>query len=102
MRTLFTKTDTVRQFDRQLFRTRLQHLTRRWGLTCALVIAVAALFQQHFMFGLNASPSLPVGLFLIHKGTLPTQGHYVAFRWAGGGPRCPARRGRGCRAGRCA
>jgi conjugal transfer pilin signal peptidase TrbI len=86
MRTLFTHSRIFREFDHALFRSRLQHLTRRWGLTCALVIAAAMLFQQHFMFGLNASPSLPVGLFLIHKGTVPTQGHYVAFRWAGGVP----------------
>lgn len=86
MRTLFTQTNMFRQFDHALFRSRLQHITRRWGLTGALVIAAAVLFQQHFMFGLNASPSLPVGLFLIHKGTVPTQGHYVAFRWAGGVP----------------
>ena len=85
MRTLFIQPNVSRQFDRQLLRSRLQHLARRWGLTCALVIAAAVLFQHYFMFGVNASPSLPVGLFLIHKGTLPAHGHYVAFRWAGGG-----------------
>lgn len=86
MRTLFTQTNIFREFDHALFRSHLERLTRSWSLPCALVIAAAVLFQQHFMFGLNASPSLPVNLFLIHKGTAPAQGQYVAFRWAGGGP----------------
>lgn len=86
MRTLFTRSGLFRQFDHQLFHNRLQHLTRRWGVIWALAIAAAMLFQQHFMFGLNASPSLPVNLFLIHKGTAPMQEQYVAFRWPGGGP----------------
>jgi conjugal transfer pilin signal peptidase TrbI len=86
MRTLFTYRSLFSQFDHALFRSRLERLTQSWSLPCAILIAAAVLFQQHFMFGLNASPSLPVGLFLIHKGTAPVQGHYVAFRWAGGGP----------------
>jgi conjugal transfer pilin signal peptidase TrbI len=40
----------------------------------------------HFSLGLNATPSLPHHLFLIHKGELPKRGQYVAFRWPGGGP----------------
>jgi conjugal transfer pilin signal peptidase TrbI len=86
MRTLFTHSRIFREFDHALFHSRLERLARRWGIACALLVAAAAQFQQHFMFGLNASPSLPVGLFLIHKGTAPTIGDYVAFRWAGGGP----------------
>lgn len=86
MRTIFTNRSVFPRFDHQLFRRRLQDLKRRWGLACALVIAAAAMFQQQFMLGVNASPSLPVNLFLIHKGTAPKQGQFVAFRWPGGGP----------------
>lgn len=42
--------------------------------------------QAHFALGLNASASLPQGLFLIHRGELPSRGQYVAFRWQGEGP----------------
>ena len=86
MRTLFTRPGLCRQFDHQVFHSRLQHITRDWVPVCALVIGAAVLFQQHFMFGVNASPSLPINLFLIHKGTTLMQGQYVAFRWPGGGP----------------
>ena len=86
MRTIFTRSGLFRQFDHKLFHSRLQHITRDWVPVCALVIGAAVLFQQHFMFGVNASPSLPINLFLIHKGTTLMQGQYVAFRWPGGGP----------------
>lgn len=50
------------------------------------VIAIAAIFQQHYCFGLNTSKSLPHTLYLIHKGAPIHRGDYVAFRWHGGGP----------------
>ena len=58
-------------------------------LVYAVYVAVAAIafwFHAHYGFGLNASPSLPHRLFLIHKGEMPSRGDFVAFRWAGGGP----------------
>ena len=86
MRTLFCKPAMFERFDRETFLRRLiQHL-RRWGIVYLLLIVAAALFQAHYAFGLNVSPSLPQRFFLIHKGELPLRGHYVAFRWAGGGP----------------
>lgn len=86
MRPLFAHHHLFRQFDHALFRRRLRLHMRRWGIAYALLYVAAALFQQHFAFGLNGSPSLPARFFLIHKGELPQQGQYVAFRWPGGGP----------------
>ena len=62
-----------------------QHL-RRHGLAWALVLVAAFLFRLQFTFGLNASPSLPCHLFLIHLGEMPARDDYVAFQWHGGGP----------------
>ncbi len=59
---------------------------RRWALAYVLLAAIAFWFHAHYGFGLNASPSLPHRLFLIHKGEMPSRGDFVAFRWAGGGP----------------
>jgi len=59
---------------------------RRWVLAYVLLAATALWFHAHYAFGLNASPSLPYRLFLIHKGEMPGRGDFVAFRWAGGGP----------------
>src|ERR1039458_9593862 len=73
-------------FDAETFRQTLGNHLRRWGCAYLLLLLGAALFQAHFAFGLNASPSLPQRLFLIHKGELPQRGQYVAFRWPGGGP----------------
>lgn len=83
---LFAHRLLFRQFDPEVFRRRLHLHMRRWGLAYALLCVAAALFHQHFTFGLNVSPSLPVRFFLIHKGELPRHGQYVAFRWPGGGP----------------
>ena len=86
MRYLFIERRFLRRFDRESFGLRCSDHVRRWGIAYALLIAGAALFQAHFAVGLNASASLPCGLFLIHKGELPQRGQYVAFRWPGGGP----------------
>ena len=86
MRTLFYKPILFERFDRESFRRRLSHHLRRWGIVYLLLIVAAALFQAHYAFGLNVSPSLPQRFFLIHKGELPLRGQYVAFRWPGGGP----------------
>ena len=86
MRTLFYKPILFERFDRESFRRRLSHHLRRWGIVYLLLIVAAALFQAHYAVGLNVSPSLPQRFFLIHKGELPLRGHYVAFRWPGGGP----------------
>ena len=86
MRTLFYKPILFERFDRETFQRRLSHHLRRWGIVYLLLILAAALFQAHYAFGLNVSPSLPQRFFLIHKGELPLRGQYVAFRWPGGGP----------------
>lgn len=83
---VFAHRHLFQRFDHELFRSRLRVHMRRWGLAYALMIVGAAMFQQHFTFGLNVSPSLPARIFLIHKGEMPQQGQYVAFRWPGGGP----------------
>jgi conjugal transfer pilin signal peptidase TrbI len=59
---------------------------KRWALVYLGFVAIALWFHAHYAFGLNASPSLPHRLFLIHKGEMPGRGDFVAFRWAGGGP----------------
>jgi conjugal transfer pilin signal peptidase TrbI len=59
---------------------------KRWALLYVTAGAFALWFHAHYAFGLNASPSLPYRLFLIHKGEMPGRGDFVAFRWAGGGP----------------
>ena len=86
MRILFCKPTVFERFDRESFRRRLSHHLRRWCLVYLLLIVAAALFQAHYAFGLNVSPSLPQRFFLIHKGELPLRGQYVAFRWPGDGP----------------
>lgn len=59
---------------------------KRWGLAYLVIAAAALWFQARYTLGVNASPSLPYRVFLIHKGEHPERGDYVAFRWAGGGP----------------
>ncbi len=86
MRYLFLHHPFIDRFDRDSFRERLARHLRRWGIAYLLLIVIAAVFQAHYGFGLNASPSLPYRFFLIHKGELPQRGDYIAFRWLGGGP----------------
>lgn len=86
MRYLFLQRPFLDQFDRESFLERFGKHARRWGIAYLLLIVAAALFQVHYGFGLNASPSLPYRFFLIHKGEMPQRGDYVAFRWPGGGP----------------
>lgn len=74
------------RFDPQTFQTRASAHVRRWGLAYLLAAVAAVVFQSHFTLGINASPSLPHRLYLIHKEAMPTRGDLVAFRWAGGGP----------------
>lgn len=63
----------------------VEHL-KHWAVVYVAVAAIALWFHAHYGFGLNASPSLPHRLYLIHKGEMPSRGDFVAFRWAGGGP----------------
>lgn len=86
MRNLFLHHPFIDRFDRDAFRVRLAKHLRNWGIAYLLLIVAAAVFQAHYGFGLNASPSLPHRLFLIHKGEMPQRGEYIAFRWHGGGP----------------
>ena len=58
---------------------------RTAGLALLLLALAAVLFQSRFALGLNATTSLPHTLYLIHKGAPAARGHYVAFRWQGGG-----------------
>jgi len=60
------------------------HFRRHW-LKWVMLLALAFVFQQHFMIGVNISPSLPQRFFLIAKGEAVTKGDYVAFRWHGQG-----------------
>lgn len=62
--------------------TLASHL-RRWGIPYLVILIAATLFKMNFSFGINSSASLPHRLFLIHKGTQPARGQYVAFRWNG-------------------
>jgi conjugal transfer pilin signal peptidase TrbI len=64
----------------------LLHHYRRWWWSYALGAIGLFIFQQHFVFGLNASPSLPYTLFLVHKGEPIARGQLMAFRWHGAGP----------------
>ena len=59
---------------------------RRWGIAYLLILIAAVLFKMNFVFGINSSSSLPVRVFLIHKGKQPARGQYVAFRWNAGTP----------------
>lgn len=86
MRLLFVHRPFIERFERAAFRERLTDHVRRWGIAWLALLIAAAVFQANLSFGLNASPSLPDRLFLIHKGKLPQRGQYVAFRWPGGGP----------------
>lgn len=90
MRNLFLHHPFIDRFDLDSFRVRLANHLRNWGIAYLLLIVAAAVFQAHYGFGLNASPSLPYRFFLIHKGEMPQRGEYIAFRWHGGGP-YPAR-----------
>lgn len=74
------------RFDPQTSQTRASAHVRRWGLAYLLAAVAALVFQSHFTLGINASPSLPHRLYLIHKGAMPMRGDLVAFRWAGDGP----------------
>jgi conjugal transfer pilin signal peptidase TrbI len=86
MRYLFLQRPFLHRFDHEAFRRRINEHVRHWGIAWLLLIIAAGFFQGHFSFGLNATPSLPHHLFLIHKGEFPQRGQYVAFRWLGGGP----------------
>ncbi len=86
MRYLLLQRPLLNRFDHETFRRKLREHVQRWGIAYLLLIVGAALFQAHFAFGLNTSPSLPHRFFLIHKGELPQRGQFVAFRWPGGGP----------------
>lgn len=74
------------RWDVEAFQQRLVQHLRRWGLAYLGLLAVATWFHANYALGLNASPSLPQHMFLIHKGELPKRGDYLAFRWLGGGP----------------
>lgn len=92
MRTLFLhrhRHDSLAPSGRlrlRIFAERSAAHLKRWGLVYVGLAALALWFHVHYAFGLNASPSLPYRLFLIHKGEMPGRGDFVAFRWAGGGP----------------
>lgn len=85
MRYLFLRPRLLPRFDREGFRLKLKAHLRRWGVAYLLLTLAGAWFHARYAFGLNASPSLPHRLFLIHKGELPGRDQYVAFRWPGGG-----------------
>jgi len=70
----------VRTLHRHLYRWRIAYLS------LMLLIMAALVFRSCFTLGLNASPSLPHALYLIHKGAKVSRGELIAFRWHGGGP----------------
>lgn len=89
MRYLFLKRPLGLRLGVQCIIQTLQGLLRcrrATVLTLVLLILAALLFRSCFTVGLNASPSLPHALYLIHKGATVQRGDYVAFRWQGGGP----------------
>ena len=73
-------------FEPGLFRARLAHHLRLWGLPYLLMAATAVWFDSHYTVGLNTTESLPQRLFLIDRTSIPGRGDLVAFRWPGGGP----------------
>ena len=96
MRTLFLQRKwpgrafPVERLRLRTFAERTAVHLRRWARAYVGLAAITLWFHAHYAFGLNASPSLPHRLFLIHKGEMPGRGDFVAFRWADGGPRARA------------
>jgi conjugal transfer pilin signal peptidase TrbI len=88
MRYLFLNRRFALRLDSEGRMRVLQHLRQcRFAyLSLLLLVLAALLFKSCFTFGLNASPSLPHTLYLIHKTATVERGQYVAFRWQGGGP----------------
>lgn len=72
-----------------LFAQRLSDQLRRHWMVYGVLAIAALTFQHYFRIGVNATPSLPHTLYLIHKGEAIKRGDYVAFRWHGGGPYAP-------------
>ena len=73
-------------FDSERFRTQLTLHLARWRAVYLLIATVALAFHARYAIGVNVTASLPYRLFIIDKGERPARGHYVAFRWPGGGP----------------
>lgn len=73
-------------FQPDAFARRLRTHLQRWAIVWLVCSTGAISFHAHYALGLNATPSLPYRLFLIHKREMPRRGDFVAFRWAGGGP----------------
>ena len=63
----------------------LRHYRRSWPAYAVFFLGIYV-FQLHFTLGLNASPSVPYTLFLVHKGAPIERGKLMAFRWNGAGP----------------
>ena len=82
----FTPQAVWRRFDRAAFRARLIRHLKRWTIAYLFATLATAWFDAHYTLALNVTESLPVRLFLVHRGELPRRGDYVAFRWPGGGP----------------
>ncbi len=61
------------------------HYRRLWPLYALFALALYV-FHVKFTFGINASPSLPYTLFLVHKGAAVERGQLMAFHWNGAGP----------------
>ena len=72
-------------FDSERFRTQLTFHLARWRLVYGLIASVALAFHTRYAIGVNVTASLPYRVFIIDKGERPARGHYVAFRWPGGG-----------------
>lgn len=54
------------------------HLSTHW-IAYFLVVLSFQLFSTNYLFGFNATVSLPQSVFLIHKGQPIAKGDYVAF-----------------------
>ena len=70
----------------RMFAERSAAHLKSWALVYVGLVVIALWFHAHYAFGLNASPSLPHRLYLIHKGEMPGRGGLVAIRWGAGGP----------------
>jgi conjugal transfer pilin signal peptidase TrbI len=86
MRRSFTSPLRSPGFDLYTFLKRVHMHLQRWSIAYFLAVLAVVVVQESFALGINASPSLPHRLFLIHKGEMPIKSDLVAFRWAGGGP----------------
>lgn len=58
----------------------LKHIKTHW-LTWILLVSTFWLFKTNYIFGFNASPSLPNKYFITHINEVPKKEDYITFRF---------------------